>query len=42
MDILTISKLLGHSSVVVTQRYFRLDDRGLTDEQKMHSPVDNL
>lgn len=41
LDILTISRLLGHSSLEVTKRYIVLDDSDLREAHRQAGPVDN-
>jgi site-specific recombinase XerD len=41
VDLLTISRLMGHSSVVVTQRYIAQLDGDLRQQHAKGSPVDN-
>ncbi len=41
VDILTISRILGHSSLEVTKRYIALDDTDILDAYRRGSPVDN-
>lgn len=41
VDLLTISRLMGHSSVVVTQRYIGQFDGDLRQQHAKGSPVDN-
>jgi len=41
-DLLTVSRLLGHSSLVVTQRYLAINDTDLHEVHRKTSPADNL
>lgn len=40
VDILNISRLLGHTSLIVTQRYLAYDNADLKEAHKLGSPVD--
>lgn len=43
MDIYTLSRILGHSSVTVTeQAYLDLSDRDLRQRYQNFSPVENM
>jgi site-specific recombinase XerD len=41
-DLVTISRLLGHSSLVVTQRYLATDQQDLQEGHRRASPVDRM
>ncbi len=42
MDLLTISRLLGHTSVSLTERYICQGEGDLAKEHDQTSPVDRL
>ena len=43
MDIYTLSRILGHSSVTVTeQAYLDLNDRDLRNRYQNFSPIENM
>jgi site-specific recombinase XerD len=42
MDLMTLSKLLGHSNVSVTQRYLALNNTDLSRGHQVASPVDRM
>lgn len=42
MDLITVSRLLGHSNVAVTQRYIYQDDLDLAQAYSQASPVDRM
>ena len=43
MDIYTLSKILGHSSVTVTeQAYLDLNEEDIAHRYRCYSPIDNL
>ena len=39
-DLLTLQRILGHTSLEVVPRYVNMDTRELVAEQRQHSPVD--
>lgn len=39
-DLLTLQRILGHTSLEVVRRYVNLDSRHLVRQQRLHSPVD--
>ena len=41
-DLLSISRLLGHSQLAVTQRYLRLELEDLQAAHRKHGPVDGI
>jgi len=41
MDLLTLSRLLGHTSITTTQRYLNLDTTDLQLAHKKYSPLEN-
>ena len=43
MDIYTLSRILGHSSVTVTEKaYLDLNDRDLRNRYQNFSPIENM
>ncbi len=40
-DLVTLSRLMGHSSLVVTQRYLYLLDDDLQNGHQLAGPIDN-
>jgi site-specific recombinase XerD len=40
-DLVTLSRLMGHSSIVVTQRYLYLVDEDLKAGHQIAGPIDN-
>ena len=41
-DLLTLQRILGHSSLEVVRMYIDLDTKDLIEQQRRFSPVDRL